>query len=225
MKGWAYVTLTVAAILLLSSVETTSAHEHRHVEMGGKETEWVVGWYVEPAFVDQPNKVSLRVRIEQESQTIPVTGLEKFLRVEVTTGGKSVTLDLRPAFRDPGHYIADIMPTVPGTYIFRFFGTVNGTSVNETFDCSQGQFDCVKPLSSIQFPETPPTSRDVQNALNSINSKLQQLDDSLTSLIQARTSAQSTADNALLLGAGGLAAGIAGLLVAIVALTKSRSPG
>jgi len=218
MKGWAYLTLTIAAILLLSSVETTSAHEHRHVKMGGKETEWVVGWYVEPAFVDQPNKVSLRVVIEQEGQTIPVTGLEKFLRVEVTTGGKSVTLDLRPAFRDPGHYVADIMPTVPGTYIFRFFGTVNGTSVNETFDCSQGHFDCVKPLSSIQFPETPPTSRDVQNALNSINSKLQQLDDSLTSLM-------STADNALLLGAGGLAAGIAGLLVAIFALRKSRRPG
>lgn len=218
MKGWAYVTLTVAAILLLSSVETTSAHEHRHVKIGDKETVWVVGWYVEPAFVDQPNKVSLRVVIEQGGQTIPVTGLEKFLRVEVTTGGKSVTLDLRPAFRDPGHYIADIMPTVPGTYIFRFFGTVNGTSVNEIFDCSQGKFHCVEPLSKIQFPETPPTSRDVQNALNSINSKLQQLDDSLTSLM-------STADNALLLGAGGLAAGIAGLLVAIFALRKSRRPG
>jgi hypothetical protein len=42
---------------------------------------------------------------------VPVLGLEKYLKVEVSTG-KSIILNLRPAWGDPGRYFADIMPTV-----------------------------------------------------------------------------------------------------------------
>lgn len=223
MLRYLYVSVAVALLVGVSVAGHAYAHERRNVTISGKETTWVVGWFAEPTLVDQPNKVSFRVTIPpaaQNASPIPVLGLEKSLRVDVTTGGKSTTLNLSPAFRDPGHYVAEIIPTVSGTYILRFFGSVNGTEIHQVFDCSEGKFDCVEPLSEIQFPEKPPTSREIQNTLSSINAKLAEIDGKISSTNQMSDRAQSVADNVNTIAYGGLGAGILGLAVAAVALAR-----
>jgi len=150
----------------------------------------------------------------------PLLGLENYLKVEVTTGGESITLPLTPLFGEPGHYVADLMPTVPGTYVFRFFGVVNGTEVNEVFDCSEGHFSCVEPLSAIQFPEKTPPPREIQNSLSSFKAKLTEIDAKISSLTQSGQRVESIADNLTSIAYGGLGAGIVGIVVAGIALAR-----
>ena len=79
---------------------------------------------MEPAYEGQKNGVSLRVT-KRDSITEPVEGLEDTLQVEVThlPSDTSREMPLRTIFGDPGHYTADLIPTAPGHYRFRFFGT------------------------------------------------------------------------------------------------------
>jgi hypothetical protein len=235
--------LLAATLLLAMAVDYAVAHEHRHVKIGDREVEFIVGWATEPAYAGVPNKVSLRVLapVEEhehehagEPRKVPVLGLEKYLKVEVSTGGKSIILNLRPAWKDPGHYVADIVPTVPGVYVFRFFGNVNGTEVNEIFDCSEGHFHCVEPLSKIMFPEVTQPTDELQRTLAEIRKdheqvakRLDQLSvvvDSLAKMheqmMNTATRLESSINSVSAIAYGGLGAGIIGLIVAVVSLIR-----
>jgi hypothetical protein len=59
----------------------------------------------------------------------PIEGLA--LKTDVSAGGKNITLDLEPAFRDPGHYEAVFYPTIPTTYSYTVYGDINGTTFRE----------------------------------------------------------------------------------------------
>src|SRR5437870_641387 len=123
-------TLVLSVLALGLSPGRASAHETRAV---GK-YEFVVGFLVEPPYEGQKNGLDLRVRSPGTTAT-PVTGLEKTLQVEITyvSTNKSVTKPIRAIFGDAGHYTTDLIPTQPGQYRFRIFGTVEGTDVNESF--------------------------------------------------------------------------------------------
>lgn len=99
------------------------------------------------------------------STPTPVTGLEKTLQVEVSFVGndKKVTKPIRAisASTDPGHYTADVLPTQPGQYRFRIFGTIDGANVNETFT-SGDKFGNVAKIDDINFPDAVPQVRSVQ---------------------------------------------------------------
>jgi len=236
--------LLAATLLLAMAVDYAAAHERRHVKIGGREVEFIVGWAIEPTYAGVPNKVSLRVLapVEEhehehhagESRKVPVLGLEKYLKVEVSTGGKSIILNLRPVWGDPGHYVADIVPTVPGVYVFRFFGNVNGTEVNEVFDCSEGHFNCVEPLSKIMFPEVTQPTDELQRTLAEIRKdheqvakRLDQLSvvvDSLAKMHEQMMNTdmrlESSINSVSAIAYGGLGAGIIGLIVAVVSLIR-----
>lgn len=251
--------LLAATLLLAMAVDYAAAHERRHVKIGGREVEFIVGWDIEPTYAGVPNKVSLRVLalVEEhehghghagESRKVPVLGLEKYLKVEVSTGGKSIILNLRRVWGDPGHYVADIVPTVPGVYVFRFFGNVNGTEVNEVFDCSEGHFNCVEPLSKIMFPEVTQPTDDLQRTLaefikhheeimkdherlmkdhEQIAKRLDQLSvvvDSVAKMheqmMNTDTRLESSINSVSAIAYGGLGAGIIGLIVAVMSLIR-----
>jgi hypothetical protein len=241
--------LLATTLMLVMGVEYAAAHEHRHVRIGGREVEFIVGWDIEPTYAGVLNRVSLRVLAPVEehehkhARKVPVLGLEKYLKVEVSTGGKSIILNLRPVWGDPGHYVADIVPTVPGVYVFRFFGNVNGTEVNEVFDCSEGHFNCVEPLSKIMFPEvTQPTDElQLQRTLAEIikehehfkkdhehfAKRLDQLSVVVDSMVKMHeqmmdtdTRLESSINFVSAIAYGGLGAGIIGLIVGIVSLIR-----
>jgi hypothetical protein len=132
--------------------------------------------------------------------------------VEVSTGGQRVTLNLTPVVTDTGQffggYTVNIIPTVAGAYAFRFFGNVNGTAVNENFQCGPTTFQCVGPQSDIQFPEKTPSGRLVQISLQDMQSQVSQLQAALT--------------NAYIIGVCGVIIGIAGLVVGVIAVRRAK---
>ena len=197
---------------------TTFAHEDS--EEGGYK--FVVGFLHEPAYEGEMNAVSVRVtkaaaeedthsggghggmtHHEVKESEKPIEGLQDTLLVEVTyvPSGASRTMNLRPVFDDPGHYVADLIPTSPGHYRFRFFGAIEGNPVDETFDshAGGGGFDDVQAAAVIHFPETVASAREVESAVRGAQTTAQ----------QARDEARN-ASGATTLGIVGIAVGAIG---------------
>lgn len=78
--------------------------------------------------------------------------------VHIIFGDQTLTTDLRPAFGDPGHYIADVIFTLPGDYQFRVQGTIEDNEIDQLFSTADGRFGPVDPVTDIHFPlESPDT--------------------------------------------------------------------
>ncbi len=203
--------LSVLAITLLMSVTymlvfpgSASAHERRNVS----KYEFVVGFIVEPPFEGQKNGVDFRVTDTGTKK--PVEGVEKTVQVEIThvPSGVSRTFKLRTIFRDPGHYTADLLLTAPGYYRMRFFGAIEGTNVNETFNSRSGggNFSDVESSVDIQFPIKVPEVREIDAFARHIEEENHEIEESAT-----KAGAMATAG--IILGAIGTIAGGVSLII------------
>jgi plastocyanin len=94
-----------------------------------------------------------------------VTGVTT-LQVEVTHVASSVSqiMDLNEAWNSPGHYKSEFIPTSPGAYNFRFFGDLQGQTIDESFESSNTTFDEVTNATDIQFPVQLSGPRETENA-------------------------------------------------------------
>lgn len=118
------------------------------------------------------NGVQLRVREGQDADAPPVENLEATLEVEVThvSSGASQVMALRPVFGDPGHYRNNWIPSAPGQYRFRFFGTVDDLQVDETFESGPDTFASVEAADALYFPENVPAARELEGAVRGAQS-------------------------------------------------------
>lgn len=191
--------LIAALVSLVTLSGAAEAHETRAV---GKYS-FVVGWNVEPAYEGIKNGVDLRVQLPGTTPA-PVEGVEKTLKVEVTNvaGGQKVTLPLETVFGSPGRYIAHLVPTVAGQYSFRFFGTIEGNQINETFTSGE-KFNNIQTIGEIQFPEKVAQVREVQGVASDAQQAANDADSAASS---ARTLAMVAIGLAVLSGAGTAAA-------------------
>jgi hypothetical protein len=160
MKKARLVILIAALLVVLAVSLPAAAHEHRTV--GSYSIE--LGWRNEPAYTGLLNGPEVFVHeaapadataepgSDEGPEGAAVTGAEDTLKLEVSYGGKTKQLKLRAVYQDPGHYVADLIPTQPGDYSFHLTGTIGDTAIDETFTSADGQFGSVEPISDIQFP-------------------------------------------------------------------------
>jgi hypothetical protein len=145
--------LIVPVLLLLVLVAlpaTTLAHERRTIA-GGK-YDVVVGWDVEPTYLNQKNGATIRISEAGSNPAVPVQGVEKTLKVQIRQGAQSREFPLTAVFGQSGYYRADILPTRAGDYVWTFVGSINADQVNEKFDSADGKFDGVNPTTGLEFP-------------------------------------------------------------------------
>ncbi len=146
-----------------------------------------------------------------------VSGLGATLEVEIThvSTSTSKSMPLTEKFDDPGHYVAEFIPTAPGDYRVRFFGSIEGNPVDETFDSGPDTFDTVIASDAIQFPVVLESNREIRNAAQGALDAVQGLDNDLDAT-------SSTASLGMIIGIVGIAFGIVALALSIVAITISR---
>jgi hypothetical protein len=208
--GRAAVTAATLLTLLVGGVRPALAHEEREVGRWS----FVVGWGDEPAYAGFKNSVLLLL---SDSVGKAVTDLGDTLRVEVSLGAEKTTLVLEPNFEvgefgTPGDYRAWVIPTRPGSYSFRFLGTIKGDKIDATFSCSEGTFDCVKGAEEAQFPAKDPTAAQIADRLDR---ELPRADRKIASVVD-------DADSARLLGIIAIVLGGLGLVTAVAALARRR---
>lgn len=124
-----------------------------------------------------------------------VVGAEADLKAELVYGGQNFRTNLNPS-ETPGYYLATIFPTIRGQYAVRLFGTIDGLEIDEVIEPEE-----VFPADRLQFPEPLPDSRDLQKQITALEAELQ--------------SARNVSYIAI-------AIAILGIIVAIVAVLKSR---
>jgi hypothetical protein len=189
---------------------TALAHERREVD----KYLLVVGFIGEPAFEGLKNGVDLRVTNRETTQ--PVTGLETTLQVEIThiASNTAKTFPIRSIFNDPGHYTNDLIFTAPGHYKLRFFGTIEGTQVDETFESGTGRFSEMRTTADLQFPARLPEVREVEGAARGAQAAAQQAQDQLAAVRSAASAGRTLGMVGVVLGTLGLVFGLGAMRAA-----------
>ena len=155
---------------------------------------------------------------------IPVEGLAETLQVEVThvPSGASRIMVLRAVFQAPGDYTADLIPTAPGVYQVRVFGSIEETAVDETFVSAGGGggFSDVVSKTDLYFPEPLAEIRELESAVRGAVAAAQEAQDAALAASSDTDSEDGDSGNtlaivAIVLGAAGAVAGSAAGIVAV----------
>ncbi|HEX6207571.1 MAG TPA: hypothetical protein VF058_04345, partial [Actinomycetota bacterium] len=172
----------------------------------------------------EPNWASLTLTDHDMEEPI-LNGVD--LDVEITYGEESTTMAMEPAFGDTGEYRAVFVPSRPGDYSFRFFGTVRGQRINETFSSGPDTFSPANDPAELSFPAQDPTVAEVAERLEQETTRL---NERVTSLEQSIAGQETTEEEdpaagartlaliALIVGGVGL---VAGLVVGGMALRRA----
>lgn len=191
------------ALVLSAALGTLvwAPHAHAHGTRQVGDIEFVVGWADEPTFVGFKNAVHLFLTGPDEE---PIEGAENTLEVEVSLGeAKTDRLALRTVFESPGEYQADLIPTAPGGYTFRFVGEINGERIDESFTAPEDGFDEAKGTADIAFPNEAPSTSELAERLEGVEA-----------------TADETRDDLMLPRILGLAGVVLGLVALILAVRR-----
>jgi len=172
---------TVAAAFVLATcgvlfLPATPALAHETREVG--DIVMTVGWGNEPVYAGYQHPVEVRFEEpapEGEEVGEPISDAD--VQVEVffgaeASGTTSGALAMEEAFGDPGHFEADMIPTRPGTYTFRFTGTVAGKEIDEVFTSGPDTFSDTNLAASVQFPEQDPTEGELAERIERLSARV-----------------------------------------------------
>jgi hypothetical protein len=124
-------------------------------------------------------------------------------KAEVIFGDQSRPLALVRDVDDPTIYRSEFVPTQPGDYTFRIFGTLDGVEFNEEFRSSPNTFPGVISTGNMQFPAQVPAGQ---------------------GLLDALADADERTDRARMFGIVGIALGVIGLLAGGISVVLARRP-
>jgi hypothetical protein len=148
-------------------------------------------------WLEEPPVVGLKnaalVEVTTAKDDQPVEGAEGTLTAQIVYGGKSKELLLRPLEGQPGTYVGDFIPTRRGTYTLKLGGTIDGQPIDVSYEIEE-----VGSLDSLTFPEP---QVDLQKSIEALQSEL---------------------STTRLLALVGAALGTIGLVLAGVAIGRSR---
>jgi hypothetical protein len=189
--------LAVVALALVPG----AGFAHVDIDVGDGQYVMAIGFRDEPAFLGQPNALYVKVEEYATGGTEPVEGLAATLQAKVSKDGQTKDLPLVPL--GDGEYEAVFVPTALGDYTFHIAGMVGEAQVDETVTSGPNTFNSVEPLSAIEFPVPQPDVMQMQ---------------------ASAAAAHADAATARLLGIAGIVAGVLGIIVAAVALSRSGRP-
>jgi hypothetical protein len=172
MQKRTLIRLVIFVIALLALALPALAHEER--EIGEYDVEF--GWRNEPAYSGLFNGPEVFINLDEA----PISDdVEINLQAEVSFGDQIMTVTFEPAWGETGHFIADLIPTLPGDYSFHLMGTIGDTEVDELFTSADGQFGTVEPLSDILFP---PVESDTDARIADLEARIAALEEQLAAL-------------------------------------------
>jgi hypothetical protein len=205
--------MTALPIPLLAG--PASAHEEKTVG----NYHFMVGFGDEPAYAGEKNSVQL---ILADADDKPVTDLSDTLKVAVTTGSSEpLQLSMEPFFEvdefgTPGDYRAFFIPTAPGSYSFHFTGTIKGQKVDQTFKSGPNSFSDIEDPAQVQYPVKQPTGGQLATRADRETARVD------AALTAERDQAKSDAASARTLAVIGLVVGALGLAAGVAALARGR---
>jgi hypothetical protein len=227
MKKTALMALTLAGVLTFALVANSNVHyafAHQTKKFGNINIE--VGWANEPSLAGQLNTIT--VGISTASDNKPVPNAVGQLQATIKKGGETKALDLLPQEQE-GLYGAQVIPSQIGQYELVLKGTVSGQAVDGSVP-----LDDVADPKQLSFPASGSAGQVDSTVIDQFRSAItdltSQVDDAKASADQAQQAAQSaaqstagvkaSADGAYIFGMIGVGVGVAGIVIAVIALSR-----
>jgi hypothetical protein len=213
------------AVSIFAGLPAAVAHEETIVG----DIKIVGGWVNEPPLVNQFNGIELT--ITRNSTGDPIINAVAQLDATIRKGTLTKALDFLPT-EEPGVYAADILPTQVGQYEVVFRGSIAGQALN-----TQVEIEDVEDTRTLEFPPGQGTDNPIPEDLVQ---QLQQVIADLTSQVDQATNASEEAvesanaaalaaeelkvssDRAYLFGMVGVGVGVAGIIIGVMAFTRSK---
>lgn len=226
------VTLIGVSILLFSCLvfplvlKQASAHISR--EFGDYTVQ--IGWDDEPVYSGLSNMAYVAVKKGSGDNVEPVINALKDVQILVKYGTVTKELDFVPSEKENGAYVAPIIPTRVGSYSLVFKGSVEGQVID-----SEIPLDDVHSITELNFPQASSGGEDAAN-LGQVSSTLAQLandiedakmksdqaSQSVLSAVDSFKDAKNANDKLYLISMTGIGIGIAGVVIAIIAINKNK---
>lgn len=229
-------------ILAFSFSNAELAYAHITKKFGNITLE--VGWSNEPALVGELNNAIVQVNQTsggKNNSTAVINALAD-MNIVVKYGGATKPLDFEPSEETEGLYNGKMIPTRIGSYNLVMNGTIQGQKIN-----AEIPLDLVEGKQKISFPDATSSSAiegggggDITTANNNIGPRLQSIVSQLANDIDsakggidtiAKSNADTqksiqnlkgAADRLYMIGMGGIGAGVAGIIIAALALSHKK---
>ena len=183
-----------------------------------------IGWMNEPVVSGETNAVEFYVspliacpKISEaikcaESQEFQngISDLRKTIKIKLIYKDESITLPLSPDHNIPGKYYAFVNPTVSGFYQANILGTIVDTPISLSMHPPK-----VDERSYIEFPE--PSDITITQMIDGHTALIEDVSDMKESINNLE---KKQSDN---IGYVGIAAGVIGIAIAVIALGKSKN--
>jgi hypothetical protein len=241
------IVLFALIIILASSFFSNAKPAYAHITKNFGNITLEVGWSDEPALVGELNNAIVQVNQtsggKNNNSTAVVNALAD-MNIMVKYGGATKPLDFVPSEVTEGLYNGKMIPTRIGSYSLVMNGTIQGQKINNT----EIPLDLVEGKEKISFPDATSSSAtrgggaDTATANNNIGPRMQGIVSQLANDIDsakggmdamAKSSGDTqksiqnlkgAADRSYMIGLGGIGAGVAGIIIAAVALSRKEAP-
>jgi hypothetical protein len=221
------------AFLLVLLFAGTATVALAHGEATAGDYQLVIGFLNEPAYQGEPNGLELTVTNSKTGEKI--NNLTDTLKVAVSYGSISQTLQLQPVAGQDGSYTAPLLPTAAGDYTWQITGNIRDTPVNVNMTSGPDTFGAVQAKSTIAFPAeqtitelqtqaaTLQTSADtLRTQSDNLQTQANDLKAEVTTLQTQVAAAQQAAQQGQIIGAIGILLGVIGTVVGFL---RARVPG
>ena len=175
-----------------------------------------IGWMNEPVVSGETNGIELFVsplepnlQLEEQEFKNGITGLEKFLKMQLIYKDQKIILPFTEDHNIKGKYYAFVDPTEPGFYQANILGNIDETNVSLSMHPPK-----VDDRTYIEFPSRNSTQKQILEEHSTIQ---EQIDEIRNSLNVIESSVQTNN-----IGFVGVGLGIAGIVIAAIAIVKSK---
>jgi hypothetical protein len=192
----AIIAIALLCLALAGSLLPGDASAHFNKDVGDGKYRIQLGFRDEPTYAGLPNALYLKVEQYATGGTKPVDDLAATLTAEVSKDGQTFSQPLVPT--GDGQYELRFVPTATGDYTFHITGKIGDAAIDESVTSGPNTFDTVQPLNAIAFPAPQPDPASLQAA-----------------------DAQADAAMARTLAIAGIVAGALGLIVSVIAMSRS----
>jgi hypothetical protein len=243
--------LAIIALITLSATYLTPANAHITKQFGNVSIE--VGWTEEPALVGQLNSALIVVeKAVTGGNSTPVSNALSQLDIKEKYGGITKPIEFVPSEQTEGGYEAKIIPTRIGSYSLLMNGSIqnqNITNVEIPLDEVEGTQMLSFPdreISSIgsgsasgsssgdNQTTTSSSNNDIgpkieqilsqfSNDIDSIKGSIAKLNSDYSNIQNSIQSTRSASDISFIVGMAGVGAGIAGVIISLIVLSRRGS--
>lgn len=216
--------LLIMATLVISPYMVKPASAHITKAFGNYLI--TVGWNNEPALTGQKNAPLVIVEKGSSSSAKPVINALANMQISIKYGTVTKLLDFVPSQTTDGQYVSPLIPTRVGTYSLVMNGNVENQAIN-----TQIPLDDVASVDTINFPQADSSgssnigqlgpiinqlTSDIEEAKSSANSAAQ----SVANVGKSFQEVKDTTDRLYMISMAGIGIGVAGIVIAVFAISR-----